>query len=502
MKIWFCLIAFVSSALSATECQRSETLHSLSLDDRELNYRVVTGGQDQKDDQGHLLGTVTYISYVSQEKNSKQRPIVFVFNGGPGSCSVWLHLGLVGPRRVALDSFGYPLRPTHLENNPKTLLQVADLVFIDPMSTGRSRLSKDENGKHLYGIDADIRSVGEFIQNYVRTEGRCESPKYLLAESYGAYRAVGLTSHLNSRYNMAVDGIVMISPVLNFQALFEGGESDLAYAAILPSYTTTAWFHGKLSLDLMDDFHETLKKSEELAFGDYALSLIQGDQFDKNKKEELLKELSRLTGLSENFLTKANVRVSPKQFRKELLRNEELVIGDLDGRFVLEDRNDLCDSAKRDPAKEAYFASFAEGINHYLRSELKCTNCNEYRIYVPLDDLWDWGGSIQRTLSVEDKLRESLLNNPNLRLFVAMGYYDMVTPFAANKYVFNHANLSESLKRNITFETYDAGHMMFIEKGSRERLQNDLLEFFNPRQDLADSLETVENLPSQSEESL
>jgi len=458
--------------------KRSETKHSITLNGQKLDYTATAGSLPLKDKEGKTTAHIFYIAYTKDGVSDlAKRPITFSFNGGPGSSSVWMHMGLLGPRRVKLNDEGMPSPPPYqMVDNEYSLLDETDLVFIDPVGTGYSRATKPEEAKKFYGLKEDAQSVGEFIRLYVTKNSRWFSPKFIIGESYGTTRATALSGEMAQRHHMNLNGIMLVSTVLNFQTIWGGAGNDLPNVLYLPSFTAAAWYHKKLPPDLQKlPLEQVLKQSETFASGDYNQALLLGAGMDKQKHEAVLKQMARLTGLSESYLDRANLRPTLRRFNVELLRDRDQEIGRFDARYTGFTRDRLTDTTEGDPSADAVFSVFASSFNQYIRSELKYEEDEPYEILAGVGP-WNWG-SENSFVNVTDILAEALTANPFLKVYVACGYYDFATPYFASRYTFSHLNMNPSLQKNITLDYYTAGHMMYLNLPDLKKQKEDLAKF-------------------------
>ena len=461
--------------------RQSVTQHTLSLGGRELRYTATTGTMILKEEDGTAKASVFYIAYtLDGVKDPATRPLTFSFNGGPGSSSVWLHLGLLGPRRVLMDEEGHELPPPYrLVDNEASLLDTTDLVFIDPVSTGYSRAVPGEDAKQFHGLDEDIRAVAEFIRLYTVRQARWSSPKFLIGESYGTTRAAGLSGYLQNRYGYFLNGILLVSSILNFQtARFDTG-NDLPYPLFLPTYTATAWYHHQLPADLQNKpLREVLDEVESFALGDYTLALAQGSRLAAAGRQQIAARLARYTGLDPEWVERANLRIEIYRFVKELLRPERRTVGRLDSRFVGIDGDQNGGENEHDPSMTAIMGPYTATLNDYLRRELGFASDLNYEILTDRVRPWNFGEAQNRYAEVAETLREAMTKNQSLKVFVANGYYDLATPYFATRYTFDHLGLDPSLSDHVTMTYYEAGHMMYIQKKSLLQLKKDLTAFY------------------------
>lgn len=454
------------------------TKHSLTLNGQKLDYTATAGTLPLKDKEGKTVANIFYIAYTKDGVSDlTKRPVTFSFNGGPGSSSVWMHLGLLGPRRVKLRDDGSPPPPPYeLVDNEYSLLDETDLVFIDPVGTGYSRATKPEEAKKFYGVKEDTRSVGEFIRLYVTKNTRWSSPKFLIGESYGTTRAAALSGELSQEHRMNLNGIMLLSTVLNFQTIWGGPGNDLPHVLYLPSYTAAAWYHHKLAPDLQKlPLEQVLKQAEDFAAGDYNHALLLGSNLDKKKYEAVLKQMSRLTGLSEQYLDRANLRPALSRFNVELLRDRDQQIGRFDARYTGFVRDRLSDTAEGDPSADAVFSVFASNFNQYVRTELKYDEDEPYEILAGVGP-WNWGAE-NSFANVAGTLAASITANPFLKVHVSCGFYDMATPYFASRYTFSHLDINPALMKNIMLDYYTAGHMMYLNLPDLQKQKADLARF-------------------------
>jgi carboxypeptidase C (cathepsin A) len=421
---------------------------------------------------------VFFIAYTRDDVQDKtRRPLTFSFNGGPGSSSVWLHLGVLGPRRVWMDDIGnLPPPPFRLVDNEYSLLDQTDLVFIDPVSTGFSRPVVGEKAKDYHGFKKDIESVGDFIRLYTSRYQRWTSPKFLIGESYGTTRAAGLSGYLQERHGMYLNGLMLVSVILSFQtARFDAG-NDLPYVLFLPTYTATAWYHQRLPADLQADLSAALRQSEAFAQGDYAQALMKGNKLEGRERARVARQLARLTGLSLDYVERTDLRINIHRFVKELLRDQQRTVGRLDSRFTGIDRDAVGEFHEYDPSLTNVLGPYTAAFNDYVRAELKFESDLPYEVLN--EKVWPWRADHDNQyINVAETLRKAMTINPHLRVLVANGYFDLATPHFATEYTVNHLGLDPSLQANISLRYYEAGHMMYIHRPSLAKLRDDLASF-------------------------
>ena len=463
-----------------SEAKPSVTKHTVMIAGEEIAYTATAGKMLMKDDAGKAKANVFYVAYTVEGAEAKNRPVTFCFNGGPGSSSVWLHLGMLGPQRIKFRDDAQRLRPPHqMITNPYSLLDTTDLVFIDPVSTGYSRPAKGEKKQQFHGYDEDIASVGQFIHDYTTRLGRWGSPKFLLGESYGGLRAAGLSGRLQSRYRMYLNGIVLVSATVDFRTLRTGGGNDLPYSLFLPSYAATAWYHKALPESLQEmPLAEVVEKAKQFAEHTYMPALNAGDRLSPEKRKSLISEMSQLTGLSEDYIDRANLRVGMGRFGKELLRSRKQVIGRFDSRYTGIDADHVGETMGHDPSGAVFFGPFTSAMNDYLRNHLEVEEDRVYEVLTGKVRPWDYSEFENQLVTASSTLRDAVRDNPHLKIFAACGYYDLATPSYAMEYSRSHLGLPPELKDNFQLAFYEGGHMMYVHEPSLKKLRTDLLKFY------------------------
>ena len=449
------------------------TQHSIGADGGELAYTVTAGRlvlrreqhTDDKFDGVLAKAEVFMTAYTLDGATAGSRPVTFAFNGGPGSSSVWLHLGLLGPRRVLMGDAGALLPPPYgLADNSQTLLRHSDLVFIDPVSTGYSRAAKGEKPADFHGFGGDIESVGEVIRLWTTRNGRWMSPKYLCGESYGTLRAAALARHLQVRYGMYLNGLILISAYLNGgSASFDSG-NDNACAAYLPTYAAIANYHGKHG---DRPLREVLDEAQEYASADYPRVLGRGSRLTTEERSAAIARIASLTGLSEDYVDRVNLRPEHVRFLTELLRDQRRTVGRIDGRFLGWDSGYGRERWTSDPSMDAISGPYTAALNHYVRAELGYANDLPYEILTERVQPWSYKEFEARHICVLDKLAEAMRTNPDMRVHVACGYYDAATPYFAAEHDIAHLAIPAELTGNIEFSYHEAGHMMYMHEPSR-----------------------------------
>jgi len=460
----------------------SQTKHSIILNGEKIEYTVMTGTiilkEEDVEEGEKQKASIFFIAYT-KDADLTNRPVTFSFNGGPGSSSVWLHLGLVGPKRVLMDDEGKPIGPPYqLIENDFSLFDKTDLVFIDPVSTGYSRTVPKEKPDQFHSVKRDIESVGEFIRVWTTRNKRWPSPKFLIGESYGTTRAAGLAGFLHKRHGMYLNGIMFISPILNFiTARFDEG-NDMPFILFLPTYTATAWYHNKLSGDLQSgDLEIAVQEARDFAMGAYSLALMKGNDLKEDEQEKIIVKLSRLTGLSKTYIECTNLRINIHRFCKELLRDQGVTIGRLDSRYKGFDQDSVGETNEIDPSYAATLGPYTATMYDYLRRELEYETDLPYEILKSLYETWKYENYQNHYVNTAQDLRHGFQYHPDLNIMVCIGYFDLATPLLASEYTFKHIPLPKTQQENITTTYYKAGHMMYLHKPSLQQLSKDLHSF-------------------------
>ncbi len=480
------LLAFASTATAADEPAKlkdviSQTDHTITLEGKKIDYQATAGTMVLKDEDGKPQASIFYMAYIKTGEDAVKRPLTFCFNGGPGSSSVWLHMGAFGPRRVNFTDEGQPLPPpAKLVDNEGSILDLTDLVFIDPVSTGFSRAADEKNAKQFHGVQEDLQSVGEFIRLYTTKAGRWKSPKYVAGESYGTTRASALANHLQGKLGMRLNGVLLISAILNFGTTRFDDGNDLPYSLFFPSYSATAWYHKKLDSSLQKDLKKTLAEAEAFASGEYLVALQKGLELTDAERKSVAAKVARFTGLSEEYVLRNDLRVEGQRFMRELLRDRGRTVGRFDSRYLGRDSTDAGERPEYDPSYAAVQGTYTEGFNAYIRGELKYETDLPYEILTGRVQPWNYGTATNRYLNVAPALRSAMASNADLRVLVANGYYDLATPYAATQYTFNHLGSDRKLLERVTMTYYESGHMMYVHKPSLAKLKKDVAAFYKP----------------------
>jgi carboxypeptidase C (cathepsin A) len=454
----------------------STTSHVVRIGGADLRYTARTGTMVLRDDQGKAKASLFFISYSKDGVvDPSARPLTFAYNGGPGSASIWLHMGALGPRRVQMAPEGFqPSPPFQFVDNEQSPLDVTDLVFIDPVGTGFSRPAPGEEGKEFWGLRQDAQWVAEFIRMYLTRYDRWPSPKFLLGESYGTTRSGALSGELQQRHGIELSGIVLVSSVLDFQTLSFGPLNDLPPTVFLPTYAATAWYHKKLPADLQGDLKTVVDEARAFAFGEYAGALIKGNRLSDQERKTIAQKVARYTGLSPEFVEQCNLRVEAGRFRKELLRDRRLVTGRLDGRFTGMDADAAGERQEFDPSNTALQGAYTAIFSDYVRRELKYESDVKYETS---GNVRPWEFPQNQYAEVASTLRGAMARNPFLRIFVANGYFDMATPFAGTEYTFAHLGYESTYQQRVQMGYYEAGHMMYIRPSELQKLKADVARF-------------------------
>lgn len=452
--------------------------HSITVGGQELAYTTTIGYMPIRNEKGDLTAKLFYTAYsLDGVADKATRPLTITYNGGPGSSSVWLHIGGLAPRRVEmLDDGGMPRPPYHLVDNDYTWLTETDLVFVDPVDTGFSRATSEEYAKKAKSVDGDIAMVGEFIRLYLVQNARWTSPLFLCGESYGTFRSAGLAGYLIER-GMAFSGVILISSILNMQtAEFRAG-NDLPYQLFLPTYAATAWFHKRVSPELQAlPIRQFLDEVEAWVEAEYLPALSLGDRLPDDRRQAITADLAKFTGLSESYLDYANLRPVIYQFCKELCRDQHRTVGRLDSRFTGMDRDGVGDAFEYDPSLNGIRPPYTSTINTYFRDELGFESDEEYHILRGLS--WDWGKARDGYPDTSAALRDAFAKNPYMKVFVASGYYDLATPYYATMYTMSHLGLPPELRGNLVFREYETGHMVYIDRGALVQITDDVRAFY------------------------
>ncbi len=455
------------------------THHKVRVKDQILQYTATTGRMPIKNAADQIEAEMFFVAYTLDNGGPK-RPLTFAFNGGPGSATIWLHMGCFGPRRVKMMANGFmPSPPFTLEDNQNTILDKTDLVFVDAVGTGYSRAITPELGKKFWSLNGDLAAFGEFIRLYLQKNSRWSSPLFLAGESYGTTRAAGLSGYLVDR-GIALNGIVLISTILNFETTSFTKGNDLPYILYLPTYALTAAYHHKLAPELANNVETLRAEVEKFASTEYTEALQQGDRLPADQRQLVVEHLARYTGLSKQFIERSNLRVDLSHFDTELLRDENKTVGRLDGRFTGIDASGTQQAPDYDPSEAAIRPPYTSVFGDYVKQELNYQSDLTYYVLGGGIGTWDFqisGGS--GFADTSEGLRRAFAKNPYMRVFVAEGFYDSATPYFAAEYTFNHMGLTESGHKNLIRDHFAAGHMVYIDSESMSKLTRDVDELID-----------------------
>lgn len=478
----------VDSATTKHENQKPEksvTDHSIQINGKTIKYTATAGFLVLKDKEGNPEASMDYFSYIAKGVKENDRPITFAFNGGPGSSSIWLHMGALGPKRiVTADTTQTPPPPFNIVDNQFSILDKSDLVMIDPVGTGFSKALGKKKNEDFWGVDADIESLSNFIKQYVSENGRWNSPKYIIGESYGTTRGAGIVNYLQSNENMSFNGIVLISTAMDIGTLADGITGhELPYALYLPTYAAVSWYHHKLPEQNIE-FATLIENVRKFALGDYIDALLKGNSITEQERNDIAEKLHEYTGLSKDYILKANLRIKEGEFTQQLLDKERETVGRIDARFKGFTFDPLSQYADYDPLFPAVSPAFTAAFLDYIHNDLDFGNDMDYSVLTSLFSRWKWthrasSGEFQYVVNTSVDLAYAIDLNPYLKVLVMQGYFDLATPFLATEYTFSHMNLKKQLQSNVEIKYYQAGHMMYIHKPSLEKMKKDLDEFYD-----------------------
>jgi carboxypeptidase C (cathepsin A) len=453
------------------------THHQIMHNGKTLSYTATAGRLPIKRDDGKTEAEMFFVAYTLDGQDAAKRPLTFSFNGGPGSASVWLHMGALGPKRVVLQANGFmPAAPYRLEDNPDTLLDRSDIVMVDAMATGYSRAANAELTKKFLGVKGDVQAFGEFIRLYISRYDRWSSPLFLLGESYGTTRAAGIAGYL-ADHGIAFNGVTLLSMALDFQTLEWNKSNDLPYFLLVPTFNMIAGYHHKLAADLTQDLAKTREEVVRWSSNEYALALGKGDAMTPEEHRKIVDQLARYIGLRPEVVEAHNLRIDVPTFTHELLLDQKLVVGRLDGRFSSPDPGG---DHFYDPTGAAILPPYTSAFNNYLRTELNYKSDVPYRVFAydqPGFQKWEWGNAVEGFPSTAGGLRSAMIKNPYMKILVMEGYYDLATPFAAANWTMDHLDLSAQSRQNISYATYKSGHMVYVDRAEHDKMKNNLVEF-------------------------
>lgn len=485
-------LADTHEAADAAESGKAipEPLHvesdgSVRIDGKTIDYTATAATMVMKNDDGDPIAHFGYTAYEKKGGDASKRPILFAYNGGPGSASMWLHMGILGPQRTVVEDVSFNTTgPFERVNNEFSVLDKADLVMIDPVGTGFSRAVGEAKGEDFWGVDNDIESVANFIARYLSEHGRWASPKYLLGESYGGIRSGGVAYELLTKHTISLDGVILVSPYMHFIAGNNGAENDLANVNTFTTFAATAWYHEAID-DRPAELGAFLAEAETFAHETYAPVLLKGSRATAEERAEVLAGLERFTGISADYWDRANLRMDESRFAKEVLRDRRKTVGRIDSRFAGEAINHIAETFRYDPFFPAIGPAFVASFNDYYREELGVKTDRNYVTSAGLYRDWDWrheqpgAWGTQPVSNTAVDLAYAMAQNPNMRVLVQQGYFDLATPYGATEYVIAHMDLPAAVRENLVLKHYEAGHMMYVHPESMARFKADLDAFID-----------------------
>lgn len=475
----------VQSRPDSARTEQSITRHDLNVEGKLIHYTATAGTTILRNEKGDSVAVFGFTAYVKDgEPDGAKRPVTFAYNGGPGSSSMWLHMGALGPKVVVINDPGITgPSPYKTIDNEHSILDVTDLVMIDPVGTGLSHPIGKATGKDFWGVDQDIKSISQFIKQYVTENSRWNSPKFLLGESYGTFRSAGVSDYLFSHMGMEVNGVILVSSILDYNTL---SNVDLSCELFLPTYAAVAWYYHKIP-NTAGGLESFLKEVRDFASGEYATALQKGDQLGDAEKDQVLVKLTAYTALSKDYWSKANLRVTQPAFSQELLRDDRLTVGRLDARFKGINMDPLSQFANDDPQSTQISPAYISSFLNYYYSDLKVGRNYDYKIncYSAEGFKWDFSRARNGEEAVAPNtgidLASLMSRNPNLKVLVLNGYFDLATPFFATEYTFNHLGLEKRIKANITMKYFEAGHMMYVNPAILKVFKKDVADFISER---------------------
>jgi carboxypeptidase C (cathepsin A) len=477
-------------AAEPPKAEQSATQHSIAIGGKTISYTATAGTllvRNGKDEPTASIGYIAYVQRAAGEPgDAGRRPLTFAYNGGPGSSSVWLHMGALGPRRIVTPDAGpTPPPPYHVVDNAYSILDKTDLVMIDPVGTGLSHAVGEAKDKDFWGVDPDIESISRFITQYVSDNHRWGSPKYLLGESYGSTRSAGIVDYLQTRDHMAFNGVILVSVALDLEAIFPLPGNDKSYPLFLPTFAATAWYHHTLPRQpaALEPFLDEVRK---FAMGEYAAALMKGDALSDPEIDAVAEKIHQYTGLSADFVKKAKLRVREGQFTQELMRNNHVTVGRLDSRFTGVSFNLLGEESDYDPQSASIAAPFTAAFLDYLHSELKFGQGKTYNIENDqIGDQWDLkhrAPGLPFPMPIPNTgldLAHAMGFNPSLQVLMLNGYYDLATPFLATEYMASHLALEKAQRSHIQMKYFEAGHMMYVHEPSLKLFKGAIAAFYD-----------------------
>lgn len=469
---------------SIPEAKQAVTEHTARIGGKNVEYTVTAGTMLMENEEGKPHALMGFTAYVANGKNTSDRPIMFAYNGGPGSASLWLHMGILGPQRAVVTDAAFGNNgPFKRVTNDYSIIDEVDLVMIDPVGTGFAKPVGEGSGEDFWGVDQDIKSVSEFIVKYLTDNGRWASPKYVLGESYGGMRTGGVAHYLLTRHMVALNGVILVSPFMEMTTGFAGLGIDLPHAMYLPTFAATARYHGALDPN-PENLTAFMQEVGDFALQEYAPALLMGDRLPVAKRQAVLSKLARYTGLSEDYWDRANLRIDEGRFAKELLREKGETAGRVDSRFTGNTINMIGENAVYDPMLSAIGPGYLAAFMDYYRNDLNVEDIGNYTVFGNVFLQWDWshaqpdiqGFKLPFPNTAID-LAFAMTQNPSMKVLVQQGYYDLATPHLATEYFIDHMNIADELRQNIRIDYYEAGHMMYIHEPSMVKYKEDLATF-------------------------
>ena len=452
------------------------THHSITVGGKTIHYTATVGQMPLKNAEDETEAHIFYMAYtVDGAGSTAKRPLTFCFNGGPGSASMWVHMGGMGPRSPKLMPNGsMPPPPYEIKDNQDTWLDMTDMVFIDPVGTGYSRAKTVEIARRMNGVQGDIQSVGDFIRLYVTNNNRELSPLFIAGESYGTFRAAGLAGYLIDR-GLAFNGVILIGTTLNLETIWSRSD-DLVYELELPTYAADAWYHKKVAPDLQSkDLQSFLTEVKQFALGEYCLALNKGDRLTGPERKVIVDKLARYTGLDTSYIEQSNLRYDVSHFTRELLHDRNETIGRYDGRLTGASERNTGETSEYDPSSTEITPPFTAVFTYYIRTEL---NYKTDLYYYPSGGTQPWDYGVQNGFGdTTSLLKNALTKNSYMKVMVAAAFYDLATPFYAVDYTFNHMNISPEMHKRISWSYYESGHMLYIDSASHAKLRSDVAAF-------------------------
>tara|TARA_R110002049_G_scaffold60567_1_gene162507 strand:+ start:10544 stop:12052 length:1509 start_codon:yes stop_codon:yes gene_type:complete len=472
------------AAAAAPEAKTSVTEHAARIGGRNIEYTATAGTMLMKNAADEPIALMGYTAYVKKGENPARRPILFAYNGGPGSASLWLHMGILGPERAVVKDAGFGSSgPYERVSNEHSIIDEADLVMIDPVGTGFAKPVGKGKGEDFWGVDQDIESVSNFIVQYLTENGRWASPKYILGESYGGMRSGGVAYELLTKHLIALNGVILVSPFMEMASGFAGLGIDLPHVMFLPTFAATSRYHGALA-NSDKSLVEFMAEVREFALNEYAPALLMGSRLPAAQRQDVLRKLARYTGLSEQYWDAANLRIDESRYTKELMRKTGTTVGRVDSRFAGHMINQVGESAVYDPMLTAVGPGYLAAFMDYYQKELKVEDIGNYTVFGNVFGAWDWshkqpdlGGFSLPFPNTAIDLAYAMKQNPSMRVLVQQGYYDLATPHLATEHFIDHLDIPDSLRENIELDYYEAGHMMYIHEPSMGKFKQDLAQF-------------------------